>query len=382
MRAIIGARLLSSAAAQPGQKPFEIRDSRLPGFVVRIQPSGVRAFYAQLGRGRRIALGKVGHLTAESARHRCELVLGNVAHGREPTAGLDGVAPLTLGEFLETTYAPWVKVNRPRTAAISTSQLETWKTARLKTGPSPSTVQHDVAGLSAVLSHAVRLEKVASNAVRRVQKPRIDRTPNVRFLDPEEELALRTAFIDRDQRLMTARDSANEWRRERHYTPLPRLDLYGDHLTPAVLVSLNTGLRRGELLSLRWSDISFRHALLSIHAASAKTGQTRHLPLNAEAIAVLQRWRDQSAAKGAADRIFPVATSFKTAWSAVLKTAGIERSLARPAAPLRLTARTGRGQSQHRAGTAGAWITGYDAAICAPRAGSEAAGGGVADGAG
>ncbi|MFZ1623540.1 MAG: integrase [Gammaproteobacteria bacterium] len=345
MRAIIGARLLSSAAAQPGQKPFEIRDSRLPGFVVRIQPSGVRAFYAQLGRGRRIALGKVGHLTAESARHRCELVLGNVAHGREPTAGLDGVAPLTLGEFLETTYAPWVKVNRPRTAAISlarltycyrswfqqplaaisTSQLETWKTERLKTGLSPSTVQRDLAGLSAVLSHAVRLEKVASNAVRRVQKPRIDRTPNVRFLDPEEELALRTALIDRDQRLMTARDSANEWRRERHYTPLPRLDLYGDHLTPAVLVSLNTGLRRGELLSLHWSDISFRHALLSIHAASAKTGQTRHLPLNAEAIAVLQRWRDQSAAKNLADRIFPVTTSFKTAWSAVLKTAEIER---------------------------------------------------------
>ena len=48
MRAIIGARLLASAAAQPAHKPFEISDSRLPGFVVRIQPSGVRAFYVRL----------------------------------------------------------------------------------------------------------------------------------------------------------------------------------------------------------------------------------------------------------------------------------------------------------------------------------------------
>jgi hypothetical protein len=107
VRAIIGARLLASAAAQPAQKPFEIRDSRLPGFVVRIQPSGVRAFYAQLGRGLRVALGKVGVLTPEQARQRCERVLGNVAHGREPTFGLDGPAPLTLGNFIETTYAPW-----------------------------------------------------------------------------------------------------------------------------------------------------------------------------------------------------------------------------------------------------------------------------------
>ena len=51
------------------------------------------------------ALGKVGALTPEQARRRCERVLGNVAHGREPTSGLDGVAPLTLGDFIESTYA-------------------------------------------------------------------------------------------------------------------------------------------------------------------------------------------------------------------------------------------------------------------------------------
>jgi hypothetical protein len=125
VRAIIGARLLGSAAAQPKVKPFEIFDSRLPGFVLRIQPSGVRTFYARLGRGRRLVSGKVGHLTADQARHRCELALGNVAHGREPTTGLDGATKaITLRQFLEIEYMPWAKANRPRSASASIDRLE------------------------------------------------------------------------------------------------------------------------------------------------------------------------------------------------------------------------------------------------------------------
>ena len=57
-------------------------------------------------------------------------------------------------------------------------------------------------------------------------------------------------------------------------------------------------------------------------------------------------------------------------------------SLARPAAPLCVAAGAGGSQSQHCAGIAGAQLAGNDAAVCAPGAGSEAGGGGVADGAG
>jgi hypothetical protein len=90
MRAIIGARLLASSIAQPEAKPFEIYDTRLPGFALRVQPSGVRSYYARFGRNRRISLGKVGELLPDEAHGKCQKALGNVAHGRHPLSGLFG----------------------------------------------------------------------------------------------------------------------------------------------------------------------------------------------------------------------------------------------------------------------------------------------------
>ena len=125
IRAIIGARFLASKEAQPRSAPFDVRDMRLPGFLLRVQPSGARAYVAQIGRGRRITFARVGVLAPDQARDRCQLILGNVAHGRDPLYGIDGATTITLREFIDSTYAPWVKANRPRSATQSLQRLET-----------------------------------------------------------------------------------------------------------------------------------------------------------------------------------------------------------------------------------------------------------------
>src|SRR6202795_1233417 len=107
MQSFIGVKLLSSHLTQPAIKPFEIYDSRLAGFTLRVQPTGVRSYYARFGRNRRYLLGKVGALRPDEARERCQKVLGNVAHGRHPLHGLSGNG-LTLGQFIDESYAPWV----------------------------------------------------------------------------------------------------------------------------------------------------------------------------------------------------------------------------------------------------------------------------------
>ena len=88
MQAFIGTTLLTSKIAPPQRKPFEISDSRMCGFVLRVQPSGTRTYYARFGRNRRVVVSKVDSLTAEEARERCQKVLGNVAHGCHPLHGI------------------------------------------------------------------------------------------------------------------------------------------------------------------------------------------------------------------------------------------------------------------------------------------------------
>jgi integrase len=340
MRAIIGARLLSSKEAQPRQEPFEISDERLPGFLLRVQPSGARSYYAQLGRGRRVSVAKVGVLTPDEARERCQKILGNVANGRDPLHGIDGASTLTLGEFIKQTYDPWLRANYPKTATqslqrlgtqfgdlystaletINVAAIEQWKIGRIGVGRKPSTIVRDLYTLSPVLSRAVKFGKLGENILRKVDKPRLDRTPKVRYLSPEEGASLRAALKARDKKMREGRDSGNRWRKARGNKLLPRLGEFADHLEPAILISLNTGLRSGDLRALKWSNVNFTEKLLAVEGPDGKSKQTRYIPLNAEALAVFKRWKTQSTD----DRIFPFG-SFKTAWAPLIKQAQIKK---------------------------------------------------------
>ena len=220
----------SSTVAQPTKKPFEIYDSRLPGFTLRVQPSGVRSYYARFGRNRRVVLGEAETIEPDEARERCQKVLGNVAHGRHPLHGLGGTDGITLGMFIADTYAAWIKASRPRTAAdtleklyrhfrtwypeplsaITVERVEAWKARRLNEGRSPSTVLRDLFTLSSVLRRAVKAGELTENPVRHVDKPRVDRRGKVRFLDLAEESRLRDALKARDEEMQNRRTSCQQ----------------------------------------------------------------------------------------------------------------------------------------------------------------------------
>jgi integrase len=247
---------------------------------------------------------------------------------------------MTLGMFVANAYTTWVKASRPRTAvdtleklyrhfrtwypepltAITVERVEAWKSRRLNAGRSAATVLRDLFTLSSVLRHAVNAGELTENPVRRVAKPRVDRRGKVRFLDQAEESRLRDALKERDLEMQNRRTVANNRRQTRHKRVLPPLKHFGDHLTPAILLSMNTGLRRGEALKLRWGSVDFNRQLLTVEGRNAKNHQTRHVPLNEEALSVLRRWREQS---GTGMNVFGIATGFRTAWEKVLKRACI-----------------------------------------------------------
>jgi len=85
----------------------------------------------------------------------------------------------------------------------------------------------------------------------------------------------------------------NAWRRARGYAELRALGRFADHLTPIVLLAMNTGCRRHEPLGLAWRDVDLGAARLTVRAAFAKSGLSRVIQLNAEAVRVLRAWQPE-----------------------------------------------------------------------------------------
>jgi integrase len=156
-----------------------------------------------------------------------------------------------------------------------------------------------------------------------------DRSGRVRYLEEDEEEQLRHALVAREDTLRRERDSFNQWRLARYKPVLPPRDqTYVDHLRPIVLVALNTGMRRGELFHLRWTDVNLKTGWLTIAGRTSKNKQTRRVPLNREALAVLESWRKQARTIAANSYVFPgegdrPLTTITKAWRSVRTSAGL-----------------------------------------------------------
>jgi integrase len=181
--------------------------------------------------------------------------------------------------------------------------LERWRSGRLAAGSTPGTVNRDLAVVKAALARAVEWGMLTTHPLAPVRLSKLDRGGVVRYLSHEEETRLRDALTARDTKRRAERATANDWRRARGYALWPEHGAYTDHLTPLVLLALNTGLRRGELFGLRWADVDVTRAVVTVQGGGAKSGQTRHVPLNSEALAVLEAWKPADA--GATTCVFP-----------------------------------------------------------------------------
>jgi integrase len=342
-------KLIGNLAAEA--KAYRVHDTVQPGFLIRVLPSGHKSYMVTWGRNKNATLGRVGVLTLDQARTEAAQYLADAhAHG-EPlavTQGRKGIALPSLRVFIDDTYMPWFKAHHKghektlhtldhnfeaimsqRLDAITGRDLDQIRTGWMQSGNKPSTVNRKMGSISGVFSRAVEWEYIDTHPMDRLKALKIDSMGLVRYLDAEETKRLREALDARQDEARAERESANKWRADRGKDLMPGLLQvpFTDHLKPMVLISLNTGMRRGELFDLKWSAVNFHTKTITAAGATTKTSDTRHIPMNKETVRVLEEWKKLA---GKSRYVFPSQgggrlEDVKSAWLKLLERANIER---------------------------------------------------------
>jgi len=130
----------------------------------------------------------------------------------------------------------------------------------------------------------------------------LDRAPHVRML---KEPTRRIRFLTRveAQQLLAA---------------LPK------HLADMAAFSLATGLRRGNVTGLQWSQVDLARRLAWIHPDQAKARRAIPVPLNAEAVVIIRRQEGTHPTHVFSYKGRPIIQASTKAWYAALEKAGIE----------------------------------------------------------
>lgn len=354
MQAKITERFVGSL--KPSAKPFTVRDSEIKGFTLRVRPNGGMTwlFDYRNAQGQRLnyKIGSYPGVKTEGARRLAGVIAGKIADRIDPQAEKKEARieaarakVSTLGAFIEQRYEAWalehlrrgdVAVARLKAdfeewleeplTSFNYWRIESWRKDRLKAGVKPVSINRQIDTLRSCLRKALDWEIIDKHPMAGLKRLKVGDAVRVRYLTADEEKRLRGALEKRESDLRAARDRFNEWRAIRKRAALPKRPTgYIDNIRPLVLLALNTGLRRGELFSLKWADIDADATMLTVRAAAAKSGNSRRVPLNDEAQAVLKGWRKQNNPSDG-DLVFPGddgvrLTNCNKSWATVCKIA-------------------------------------------------------------
>lgn len=141
-------------------------------------------------------------------------------------------------------------------------------------------------------------------------------TPRTRTLTADEERRL-LASSEVARREVTFRRNNRGLGTEKSVTQSYKTG--NQYLKAIILLGLDSGLRRGEILKLEWKDVDFELGVVSVMGTHTKTQKTRRTTLTSRTAAELRDLPNF----GDSGSVFPV-NDFKRSWATALRTAGID----------------------------------------------------------
>lgn len=306
-------RAVDALAPRPAR--YDVYDRDLPGFLVRVAPSGIKTFgvlyRAGTGRGapkRRLSIGRYGTLTVEQARQLAREALGGVAQGddpaRERSAAKDAPTVSSLGaDYLDdvrdrrkpTTAAEygrlWAKHVAPALGSRRVADVTPADAGKLHRSlrGTPYLANRVLSLLGAFFAYAERQGERAKHT-----NPAHDIEPyreasRERFLTPAEITRLGEALttaertglpvppqLQRKGRGMSRKRRAKVTGRKRgpynRSSEAPRLQPANPFAVAAIRFLLLTGWREREALTLRWANLDLKRSFATL--PDTKTGKS------------------------------------------------------------------------------------------------------------
>lgn len=276
----------SVEAAKPADRDVFVWDDSLPGFGLRVLPSGKRGYliqYRAKGRTRRLALGLHGVLTPEQSRRRAADLLSDVRRGADPSAERSAArgAP-TVADLCERFFTDYAEGRKkPRSIAMDRHLVKKHIRPALGRLRVADVTQADLLRLHAKL----RATPVSANRVKALVST---------MFNLAERWGLRADGTNPTRHVERYREQARE--RFLSEVELARLgevlgeaERDGSESRDAVavlrLLAL-TGCRVSEIRTLRWEEVDFEGACLRLR--DSKTGP-KTVTLNGPALEVLAK---------------------------------------------------------------------------------------------
>lgn len=130
-------------------------------------------------------------------------------------------------------------IGKIRLCNLKTTHLQIYYNELEKNGVAPSTIKQINTKLKTCLEEAWRQQYIQQNWCKLVKLPKVEKSDEVRVLTESEQIRFLEA-------------------------------IKGHELEMLFIVALGTGLRRGELLGLKWSDINFKTKELTVNRSLQK----------------------------------------------------------------------------------------------------------------
>ena len=304
--------LAATVEALKAGKDTILWDSEFRGFSVRIHPSGTKAFIVNYRTGdggrkapnKRVVVGRYRTVTADQARKLAHKVLGKVAGGDDPAEDRAEARGMpTLGDAFEGYMA--ANPNRSkRTNELyrheANRYLGDWLTRPLD-AISRADVESRFNGITA--DHGWSAANRAMSLLRSIyRRPCVDHDGLHNPVDLW--LAGGGKFHRKARRKISA---------PAEVLPCWRAGIEAEVNNPAIRdalwFGLYTGMRRDEVLTLRWERVDMD--ALTFRVEETKTGVPLELPITRQIAAILERRRTAAAdlPEGVRAWVFPSPTS-------------------------------------------------------------------------